>query len=81
MSPGPRLSWLQHCPANQKVAGSVPSAGTCRTQPVHVSLLHQCFPLSQMNKNISLGEEKNKKQNETQAKDVAMFLVTELPEE
>ena len=47
--------WIEHWPANQKVASSTPSQGTClgcepgpwlgacKRQPICVSLIHRCF--------------------------------------
>ena len=47
--------WIEHQPAQQKVAGSIPGQGTglgcrqgpqlgeCERQPVSVSLTHPCF--------------------------------------
>ena len=43
------LNWLEHCPVNWKVTGSIPSQGTClapvteERQLIDVSLWHQYF--------------------------------------
>ena len=43
----PRLSWLEHCPVNQKVAGSVPSqAHTRGNQSMFLSNIDVSLPLS-----------------------------------
>ena len=57
--PAEGLSWLERCPARQKVVGLIPRQGThlgCGSiwvrvpmggrKPTDVSLSHQCFPLS-----------------------------------
>ena len=36
--PGRWISWLEHCPIHQKIAGSIPSHGTYRRQSINVSL-------------------------------------------
>ena len=47
--------WVAHCPANQKVTGSIPGQGpclgyrpgawlrVCERQPIDVSHAHRCF--------------------------------------
>ena len=37
------LSWLEHRPIHQNVAGSIPNQGMYERQPINVSLSHWCF--------------------------------------
>ena len=73
--PGWWLSWLEHPPVHQNVAGSIPSPGTYRRQLINVSLTWMPLSLSlspspflsKKSINISLGENLKKllKEKET----------------
>ena len=53
------LSWLEHHPVHQKVAGSMPSQDVYRRQPIDVSLSQRCFSLS-LSLSLSLSKSINK---------------------